>query len=168
MHLFLALFLFIGSPFWPFDREVLPGDSLVIVNKRTNELALVNEGKVQFVVQVATGKTNELTPEGLFTVKVKAENPYYRKANIPGGDPQNPLGSRWIGIDALGTDGRIYGMHGTNDPSSIGKYISEGCIRLPRNQLEVLYTQILIGSKVLIVNSDKSFESLAYEIGIIM
>src|SRR5690606_14005096 len=137
MKLLWICFLFIGSPFWPFDKEVLPGDPLVIVNKRTNELAWVNGGKVQFVTKVATGKTSDKTPEGLFTVKVKAEKPYYRKANIPGGDPQNPLGSRWIGFDALNTDGRIYGIHGTNNPSSIGKYISEGCIRLPKEQLEV-------------------------------
>ncbi|MCR2820328.1 L,D-transpeptidase [Lederbergia panacisoli] len=167
MQLLFALLLFIGSPFWPFDEEVLPGDPLIIVNKRTNELAWINEGKVRFITKVATGKTDEMTPEGLFTIKVKAENPYYRKANIPGGDPQNPLGSRWIGFDALGTDGRIYGLHGTNNPTSIGKYISEGCIRLPKTQLEFLYDNVLMGSKVLVVNTDQTFEGVAYEIGVI-
>ncbi|MBS4199599.1 L,D-transpeptidase [Bacillus sp. FJAT-49732] len=166
MQLFLTLLLIVGSPFWPFDREVLPGDTLVIINKSTNELAWINDGKVQLVTKVATGKTNEMTPEGLFTVKVKAKNPYYRKANIPGGEPQNPLGTRWIGFDAFGTDGRIYGLHGTNNPFSIGKYISEGCIRLPKNQLEVLYDYIPVGTKILIVNSGQSFKSLAYEIGV--
>jgi len=167
MQLLFAFFFFISSPFWPFDEEVLPGDSLVIVNKRTNELAWINDGKVQFITKVATGKTNEMTPEGLFTIKVKAENPYYRRANIPGGDPQNPLGSRWIGFDALDTDGRIYGLHGTNNPSTIGKYISQGCIRLPKEQLEFLYDRVPIGSKVLVVNTDQTFESITFEMNVI-
>lgn len=165
MHVIFILLLLAGSPFWPFDAGVLPGDPLIIVNKKTNELVWFDEGKIQMRTKVATGKTNDLTPEGLFTVKVKAVNPYYRKKNIPGGDPHNPLGSRWIGFDARGTDGRIYGLHGTNQPYSIGMYVSEGCIRLPQTSLEALYDQVVPGTKILITYSDKSFEQLASEAG---
>ena len=64
-------------------------------------MAFIDENKVQTVVSVGTGKTQELTPEGLFTITVKAKDPYYRRKGIyPGGDPKNPLGSRWIGFDA--------------------------------------------------------------------
>ncbi|WP_244943811.1 L,D-transpeptidase [Siminovitchia fortis] len=162
----MILFILAGSPFWPFDAEVLPGDPLIIVNKKTNELAWVDQGEIRLRTKVATGKTNDLTPEGIFTVKVKAVNPYYRKKNIPGGDQRNPLGSRWIGFDAEGTDGRIYGLHGTNQPHSIGSYVSEGCIRLPKMSLESLYAQVEAGTKILITHSDKSFEQLASEAGV--
>lgn len=84
MHAVFVLCLLAGSIFWPFGAEVLPGDTLIIVNKRTNELALVDRGQIVLASKVATGARNELTPEGLFTIKVKAVNPYYRKKNIPG------------------------------------------------------------------------------------
>ncbi len=165
MRVFLIFFLLVGSPFWPFDAEILPGDPIIIINKKTNELVWLDHGEIRLRTKVATGKTNDLTPEGMFTVTVKAVNPYYRKRNIPGGDPRNPLGSRWIGFDAKGTDGRIYGLHGTNQPHSIGKYVSEGCIRLPKMSLESLYEHVSSGTKILITHSDKSFEQLASEAG---
>ena len=93
----------------------------------------------------------------MFTVKVKAINPYYRKKNIPGGDPRNPLGTRWIGFDAINTDGRIYGVHGTNQPYSVGKYISNGCVRLRNSDVERLYQQVPLGTKILIVTSQDDF-----------
>ena len=55
---------------------------------------------------------------------------------IPADDPKNPLGGYWIGL--TGTDGQAvgkesYGIHGTNDPDSIGKQSSMGCIRMPND-----------------------------------
>ncbi|MCJ7839378.1 L,D-transpeptidase [Lederbergia sp. NSJ-179] len=163
----MIIFLLLHSPFWPMDATLLPGDSLIIVNKRTNELAWFDEGQMKMMTKVATGKNKDWTPEGLFTITVKAKNPYYRKLNIPGGDPRNPLGSRWIGFDAKGTNGRIYGLHGTNQPNSIGKYISQGCIRLDRDPLELLYDQISLGTKILVTNSTLSFEQLAQSQGVL-
>jgi lipoprotein-anchoring transpeptidase ErfK/SrfK len=163
---FSALVLsFILSPIWPLGPNPLPGDPFVIVNKKTNEMAYVNENRIQTVVSVATGKTEELTPEGIFTITVKAKDPYYRKKDIPGGDPENPLGTRWIGFDAEGTDGRIYGFHGTNQPESIGKNVSLGCIRLQNEAIESLYDYIPIGTKIVVTSSSKSFEDLAKEHG---
>jgi lipoprotein-anchoring transpeptidase ErfK/SrfK len=163
---FSALVLsFILSPIWPLGPNPLPGDPFVIVNKKTNEMAYVNENRIQTVVSVATGRTEELTPEGIFTITVKAKDPYYRKKDIPGGDPQNPLGTRWIGFDAEGTDGRIYGFHGTNQPESIGKNVSLGCIRLQNEAIESLYDYIPIGTKIVVTSSSKSFEDLAKEHG---
>lgn len=157
-HLFLILMF---SPLWPIGPNPLPGDPFVIVNKRTNELTFIDNREMQQVVHVATGKTDSLTPEGMFTVVVKAENPYYRKKDIPGGKKNNPLGTRWIGFDAKETDGRIYGIHGTNDPESIGHYVSNGCIRLKNDHVEALFDRIPIGTKILIVSTDKSTEQLA-------
>src|ERR1700730_18707704 len=90
----LIAFFFI-SPLWPLGQNPFPGDPFVIVNKRTNELAFIDENRIQTIVSVGTGKSKELTPEGFFTITVKAENPYFRKKNIDGRNPDNPLGARW-------------------------------------------------------------------------
>ncbi|MBT2656500.1 L,D-transpeptidase [Bacillus sp. ISL-18] len=158
---------FFLSPLWPLGANPMVGDPFVIVNKTNNELALINDNKVQTIVSVGTGKTQGLTPEGLFTITVKAKNPYYRKKNIPGGSPKNPLGARWIGFDAKGTDGRIYGIHGTNQPASIGKYVSHGCIRTQNEVVSSLFPLIPLGTKILVTSSNKSFEILAKENGAI-
>jgi lipoprotein-anchoring transpeptidase ErfK/SrfK len=157
------LFAFFISPLWPLGPNPLPGDPFVIVNKTTNELALIDDNKVQTVVSVGTGKTKELTPEGLFTITVKAEEPYYRRKDIPGGDPKNPLGSRWIGFDAEETDGRTFGIHGTNQPASIGKYVSQGCIRAQNEVISSLYPLIPLGTKILVTSTNKSFQQIAKE-----
>ncbi|KAB2333791.1 MULTISPECIES: L,D-transpeptidase [Bacillaceae] len=169
MMKFLTSLLLLGviSPLWPLGQNPLPGDPFVIVNKETNEAAYINENKVQTVYRAATGKTEELTPEGLFTITVKASDPYYRKKDIPGGDPNNPLGTRWIGFDAENSDGRTYGIHGTNNPSSIGTYASLGCIRLQNEHVEALYDVVPIGTKVLVLSTDLSFEDIAKEYGAI-
>lgn len=168
LQYFLAIMLtFSSSPLWPLGPNPLPGDPFVIVNKKTNQVAFIHENRVQTVVGAGTGKTEDLTPEGLFTVTVKAVDPYYRKKNINGGDPANPLGTRWIGFDAKETDGRIYGIHGTNQPLTIGHNVSQGCIRLQNEAIESLYDYIPIGTKVLITTTDKTFKDLAIENGAI-
>lgn len=161
------LLYFTLSPIWPLGPNPLPGDPFLIVNKESNEAAFINENRVKTVLHVATGRTKELTPEGLFTVTVKAKDPYYRRKDIAGGDPLNPLGTRWIGFDADETDGRIYGLHGTNNPDSIGKYVSQGCIRMQNEAVESLYDQVPLGTKVLVTSSSQSFEELAIEYGAI-
>jgi lipoprotein-anchoring transpeptidase ErfK/SrfK len=157
----LSFLLIAASPVWPLGENPIVGDPFLIVNKKTNELAFFNNGKIQETYQVTTGKEQSLTPEGTFTVVVKAQNPYYRKKNIPGGVKENPLGTRWIGFDAEGTDGRIYGIHGTNTPHLIGYNLSNGCVRMRNKEVENLYENIPLGTKVLIVTSEKSFEKLA-------
>ncbi|MCG7311954.1 L,D-transpeptidase [Priestia flexa] len=167
MHV-MFLILVLVSPIWPLGANPLPADPFIIVNKQTNELAYIEHGKVENVIKVGSGRTKDLTPEGEFTITVKATNPYYRKDKIEGGDPTNPLGLRWIGFDAKDTDGRIYGIHGTNQPNSIGKYVSNGCIRLRNERVVELYEKVPLGTKVWIVTSGKSFEDLAKEKGIVV
>ncbi|WP_079479791.1 L,D-transpeptidase [Halobacillus salinus] len=144
-----------------FVLHFVPGsfqeEPVLIVNKATHEVALFENGEQRFQAAAAIGKTDDLTPEGTFDIVVKAKDPYYRKKDIPGGDAKNPLGSRWIGFDARGTDGRIYGVHGTNNPSSVGKSVSAGCIRLKNDDVNKLYELIDKGSEIVIVNQEKSF-----------
>ena len=72
------------SPIWPLGDNPRAGDPFIIVNKATNKLAYIDDGKIQKVFPVATGKTNELTPEGTFDIVMKAKDPYYIAKDIPG------------------------------------------------------------------------------------
>jgi LysM repeat protein len=90
--------------------------------------------------------TNDRTPTGTFTVKNKMVSPPYQPQHKPksefrdGGAPDNPLGTRWIDI------GNSYGVHGTIDPSSIGKAVSEGCVRMHNKEVEELYDLVVVGA----------------------
>lgn len=162
MLLFLSI---ITSPIWPLGPNPIVGDPFIIINKQTNELAYINQNEIQEIFSVATGKSKDLTPEGKFTVIVKAVDPYYRKKDITGGDPKNPLGTRWIGFDAEETDGRTYGIHGTNNEDSIGHYVTQGCVRMKNKNVENLFEVIPLGTRILILNSNETFEELAIKHG---
>lgn len=163
---FAFLLLLFLNPLWPIG-ETGVGDPFLIVNKKTNQMAYIEGGQIQKVFSVATGKTDKLTPIGKFTIVVKAENPYYRKKDIQGGDPKNPLGTRWMGFDAENTDGRIYGVHGNNNAETIGKYITQGCIRMYEEDVQSLFENIPIGTKIYITKSDYSFEQIGKDQGAI-
>ncbi|WP_394217789.1 L,D-transpeptidase [Halobacillus trueperi] len=156
----LYSFLLLFSLLNPLLPPHTPAEPVIIVNKATHEVVLYQSDQVLFKAPAAIGKTKDLTPEGQFNVKVKAKDPYYRKKDIPGGDPKNPLGSRWIGFDARGTDGRIYGIHGTNQPDSIGKSVSAGCIRMNNKDVEALFEMVPTEADVLIVDSEKGMPDL--------
>jgi len=144
---------------------VSSNDALLIVNKSTNELAYFRDGALERVFPVATGRTKELTPEGTFPIVNKIiDRPYY-KEKIPGGDPANPLGRRWLGLRVGKTEGTTYAIHGNSNPSSIGKYVSAGCIRMHNDDIEWLFEQIAVGTKVVITSSELSFEKLAAKHG---
>ena len=69
---------------------------------------------------------------------------------MPGG-PENPLGARALYLYANGAD-TLYRIHGTNDPSSIGKAMSSGCIRLLNQDIADLYLRVPVGSKVVVLS----------------
>ncbi|MDO6851927.1 L,D-transpeptidase [Priestia megaterium] len=72
----------------------------------------------------------------------KIKNRPYYTGHIPGGDPRNPLGKRWLGLNANGTYGDTYGIHGNNNESSIGKYVSQGCMRMHNSSVNVCKNSI--------------------------
>ncbi|MFA9556010.1 L,D-transpeptidase [Evansella sp. AB-rgal1] len=167
MKSILLAILVVVSPIWPIGVNPSVGDPYIIVNKKSHELAYILDGEVKQIYEVAVGKAEAKTPEGEHTIIVKAENPYYRKKNIEGGSKENPLGTRWIGFDAENTDGRIYGIHGTNNPSSIGQDITAGCVRMKNEDVEILFQEVPIGMKILITSSDESFDDLGKKQGAI-
>lgn len=65
---------------------------------------------------------------------------------IPSGSPRNPMGAA-----ALGLDRGNYAIHGTNDPSSIGGYVSHGCIRMYNEDIMDLYRRTSIGTNVYVL-----------------
>jgi lipoprotein-anchoring transpeptidase ErfK/SrfK len=75
-----------------------------------------------------------------------------------GGGPGNPLGARAMYLGH--TDYRI---HGTNDPSSIGKHMSSGCIRLRNEDVEDLYSRVGVGAKVIVLPAAHSRQIAAAE-----
>ncbi|TDQ41625.1 L,D-transpeptidase [Aureibacillus halotolerans] len=158
---FFGVLLSLLIPFGAFGPTPNPGDPFIIISKRTNELAYYEDNQVVLRAPAATGVNAEDTPEGVFMIVVKAENPYDRRRDIEGGDPRNPLGSRWIGFDARHTDGRIYGIHGNSNPDSIGKKVTNGCIRLHEQDIQALFASVPYGTKVLITNEDRPIEELA-------
>ncbi len=137
------------------------GKQLIIINKATNELAFFDSGTLVNVFDVATGRTDTLTPEGTFKIVNKIKDRPYFKENIPGGDPRNPLGDRWLGLDARGTYGTTYAIHGNNNPNSIGTYVSAGCVRMHNDEVRWLFDQVELFTTVIITNSTASFEEIA-------
>lgn len=110
------------------------------------------KGKVIKTFPVATGKKPSYTPEGLFKIHEKVKNRPYYKEGIKGGDPRNPLGDRWLGINVK-VNGRVsyaYAIHGNNNANSIGKYVSAGCIRMHNKDVRWLYDKVKMNTPVLI------------------
>ncbi|MBB6306908.1 L,D-transpeptidase family protein [Xanthobacter tagetidis] len=62
------------------------------------------------------------------------------------GGPGNPLGARTMYLG-----GTIYRIHGTNEPQTIGKFVSSGCFRMLNNDVEDLYDRVKVGTKVVIL-----------------
>ncbi|KSU88645.1 N-acetylmuramoyl-L-alanine amidase [Priestia veravalensis] len=161
--LFLAVILVVGTLFFSVNKTEAAGGTthFIVINKANNQLAYYKNNKLVRTFSVATGRTNSLTPEGKFRIVNKIVNRPYYTGKIPGGDPRNPLGNRWLGINARGTNGTTYAIHGNNNPSSIGKYISSGCVRMYDNEVEWLFSQVTVGTPVVITNSSKSFDAIA-------
>lgn len=138
---------------------------LIIINKSTNQLGYFNNGELVRVFDVATGRSDSLTPEGSFTIVNKIKNRPYYKDGIPGGDPRNPLGDRWLGLDARGTYGTTYAIHGNNNPSSIGKYVSAGCVRMHNDDVHWLFDQLQLYTPVKIGHFSADFHEAARNVG---
>jgi len=96
---------------------------------------------------VAVGRSTSQTPIGDFQVINKLKNPtWFPKGRqpVPPG-PANPLGTRWIGFK------NGYGIHGNNNPSTIGNMASAGCVRLYNQDVEELYEKVTLGTPVKII-----------------
>jgi len=106
----------------------------IIINTSEHTLSLYIDNEFSKTYPVAVGKLTTPSPKGTFKI--------YSKFRNPGG----PFGARWIGLSI-----NHYGIHGTNKPDSIGKDISNGCIRMQNIDIVELYDLMSIGDIVEII-----------------
>ena len=138
---------------------------LIIINSKYNTLNFYENNILVKKFKCATGKASTPTPQRKTTIVNKIKNRPYYKLGIPGGDPRNPLGKRWMGLNMYGY-GTTYGIHGTNNESSIGKNVSGGCIRMYNKDVEWLFNRIRVGATVIIKSTSNSDEWIAKQYGI--
>ena len=136
---------------------IIPGRSLkvnntnfnILVDKSDNTLTLKkSDGEVVKTYVVSTGK-NFNTPTGTFRIEEKLVSPVWYKvgAIVEPDSEEYELGARWMGLSVAG-----YGIHGTNDPTTIGQHITKGCVRMRNEEVEELYAIIPSGTEVTIVD----------------
>ncbi len=120
--------------------RVLKADLNILVVLSKLKLYLKSGDRVIKTYNVGIGKVETPTPTGSFKTTDKLPHPVWysttpsgAKMAIQPGDPRNELGTRWIGFK------RAYGIHGTIDPASIGKAMSNGCVRMHNEDVEELY-----------------------------
>lgn len=111
-----------------------PSPIEIIVNVGAKRLTVYRNGILFREYIVATGKPETPTPIGVFEVVNKEI------------DPGGPYGTRWLGLSARG-----YGIHGTNNPASIGTAASNGCIRMYNEDIEALFDITVVGTPVRIL-----------------
>lgn len=75
-------------------------------------------------------------------------------AGVPGG-PENPLGARALYLYRDGKD-TMYRIHGTNNPASIGKSVSNGCVRMLNDHVTDLYDRVPVGTAVVVLPPNQS------------
>jgi lipoprotein-anchoring transpeptidase ErfK/SrfK len=132
----------------------LAAGSIVVVTKQHVLYFVLGNGKA-VKYPVATGKKG-FEWKGTHTVSAKVQWPSWRppadmrkrRPELPtfmAGGPKNPLGARAI---YLGSS--IYRIHGTNEPSSIGKSASSGCIRMQNSDVIELYSHVKAGTTVVV------------------
>jgi lipoprotein-anchoring transpeptidase ErfK/SrfK len=113
------------------------------VSKQHFLLMLYLDGEIYRVWTVGIGRENR-TPAGSFLITGKLTDPAWTPPgrNIPPGDPENVLGTRWLKLTPVdGTDPSLegYGIHGTTEPDTVGTSCSAGCIRMRNEEVEELY-----------------------------
>ena len=155
----------------PLRRQVVaydsnqPAGTIVIDTAHTFLYLTLGNGKA---MRYGIGVGREgFTWSGVQTISRKAEWPDWippaemvaRQPYLPrwvGGGPGNPLGAR-----AMYLGNTDYRIHGTNDPTTIGKHVSSGCIRLRNADVEDLYGRVDVGAKVVVLPNNEQAASIS-------
>jgi hypothetical protein len=131
------------------ELKVIRGPFEAVVRLDRHELTLVLKNRYAGRFPIGVGR-DQPRLDGNYTVLDKTANPtYYGPDNvtISPNDPKNPLGSAWIGL----TD-RI-GIHGTNNPQSVGRDDNRGTISVSERDLQDLYGILSVGSRVTVTSA---------------
>ena len=147
---FAALTLIVTSA--AFARDVVsfrsdyrPGTIVVATSAR--QLFFVLNGNQAIRYPVGVGRAG-MAWHGRAYIAQKHIRPAWtsvpgKTRTIPGGSPRNPMGAA-----AMGLDRGNYAIHGTNDPGSIGGFVSHGCIRMYNADIMDLYRRTPVGTEV--------------------
>lgn len=137
-----------------YDAREAPG-TIVIDTGNTYLYYVLGQGRA---IRYGVGVGREgFTWSGVQAVSRKAEWPDWippaemiaRQPYLPrwiGGGPGNPLGAR-----AMYLGSSVYRIHGTNDPTTIGKFVSSGCIRMTNEDVIDLFNKVNVGTKVVVL-----------------
>ena len=138
---------------------IVPGEWKIIVSKNTRLLKLFRkdkEGEQLFAVwEIGIGRMGK-TPAAEFALASRVRHPdwYLPDGRIfKYGDPENQLGDYFLKLASVNTPGRPlqgYGIHGTKDETTVGRSLSNGCVRMRNAEVEVLYYLVPAGSRVVI------------------
>ena len=138
-------------------RAYAPGTIIISTDRRT--LDYVTGGKSALEYTIGVGRDG-FRWSGTVHVGRKAEWPSWRppadmKARAPDlpdlvpPGPYNPLGARGIYLYKGGKD-TLYRIHGTNDGSTVGGYVSSGCFRMTNSDVIDLYSRVKVGATVIV------------------
>lgn len=144
----------------PYAKAAAEADHLILINLAVNQLSFFENGHYVRTFPISSGKPKTPTPEGTFCVINKYKNKKYHRKNIPGGAPNNPLGTRWLGLNE-----KEYAIHGTSKEWSIGTYESNGCIRMHNRDVQWLYDRVPLRTKVIMAKFYESPEYAAHRYG---
>jgi lipoprotein-anchoring transpeptidase ErfK/SrfK len=128
--------------------------SYLTLDRASFTLRLWKNLKLAKTYTVAVGQEGLETPEGLYAIQEKEENPTWNVPDsawagslagqsIPPG-PSNPIKARWMGI----YEGA--GIHGTEETESLGSAASHGCVRMSIPDVEELYDEVEVGTPIYI------------------
>lgn len=155
-----------------FDTDVLdyaePG--MIIISPDQKKLMFVTREGYGRIYPIAVGKEGfgivgtahvgemKIDPTWTPPREMIARKPHLAKwaSGMPGGIPENPLGSRAIYLHVSRGD-TMYRIHGTNDRDSIGTNASSGCIRMLDEDVEDLYARIGVGTPVIVLGQGNEF-----------
>ena len=141
------------------DTSEAPG-TVIIDTGNTMLYYVLGQGRA---IRYGVGVGREgFTWSGVQTISRKAEWPDWhppaqmiaRQPYLPrfmAGGPGNPLGAR-----AMYLGSSEYRIHGTNDPSTIGKFVSSGCIRLTNEDVADLFSRVDVGTRVVVMPKNAS------------
>src|SRR5262249_15245608 len=138
----------IVAPFRTLKVAVDKKEPIIVIHRGENRLILFHGTRWVRAFPVATGQAIYPTPLGQFNIVVKELNRWCYPPTqaawaaglkpVPPG-PGNPLGTRWMGLSTPGV-----GIHGTDEPWSIGHSESHGCIRMQVPDAEWLYKRVRV------------------------
>jgi len=134
--------------------KIPTGKFSALVDKSSHRMIVFMNGHYIKEYPVGLGAQNSVTPATQFIVaNNKQINPVWTAPNgkvYKYGHPENVLGTRWIGFKETGKHSG-YGIHGTSDESSVGRNVSNGCLRMLQGDVEEVFTMLMPGDVVQII-----------------